>query len=99
MARSIMTSPTSWFIRDGQMVKRSDLPMVSCWMDLSLTEECEEAGDGGGLDGNGGFDHHWLIIGGFAHHHQLIIVPEMVSDCRDGFDRLVENCAERSDHQ
>ena len=73
--------------------------MVSCWMDLSLTEECEEAGDGGGLDGNGGFDHHWLIIGGFAHHHQLIIVPQMVSDCRDGFDRLVENCAERSDHQ
>ena len=98
MARSIMTSPTSWFIRDGQMVKRSDLPMVSCWMDLSLTEECEEAGDGGGLDGNGGFDHHWLIIGGFGHH-RLIIVPEMVSDCRDGFDRLVENCAERSDHQ
>ena len=72
--------------------------MVSCWMDLSLTEECEEAGDGGGLDGNGGFDHHWLIIGGFGHH-RLIIVPEMVSDCRDGFDRLVENCAERSDHQ
>ena len=32
--------------------------MVSCWMDLSLTEECEEAGDGGGLDGNGGFAHH-----------------------------------------
>ena len=85
MARSIMTSPTSLFIRDGQMVKRSDLPMVSCWMDLSLTEECEEAGDGGGLDGNGGFGHHWLII-----------VPGMV---RDGFDRLVENCAERSDHQ
>ena len=91
------------------MVKRSDLPMVSCWMDLSLTEECEEAGDGGGLDGNGGFDHHWLIFGGFGHnwliicgfdhHHQLIIVPGMVSDCRDGFDRLVENCAERSDHQ
>ena len=98
MARSIMTSPTSWFIRDGQMVKRSDLPMVSCWMDLSLTEECEEAGDGGGLDGNGGFDHHWMIFGGFAHHW-LIIVPKMVSDCRDGFDRLVENCAERSDHQ
>ena len=72
--------------------------MVSCWMDLSLTEECEEAGDGGGLDGNGGFGHHRLIIGGFAHH-RLIIVPEMVSDCRDGFDRLVENCAERSDHQ
>ena len=40
------------------MVKRSDLPMVSCWMDLSLTEECGEAGDGGGLDGNGGFGHH-----------------------------------------
>ena len=98
MARSIMTSPTSWFIRDGQMVKRSDLPMVSCWMDLSLTEECGEAGDGGGLDGNGGFGHHWLIIGGFGHHW-LIIVPQMVSDCRDGFDRLVENCAERSDHQ
>ena len=70
------------------MVKRSDLPMVSCWMDLSLTEECGEAGDGGGLDGNGGFG-----------HHRLIIVPQMVSDCRDGFDRLVENCAERSDHQ
>ena len=82
--------------------------MVSCWMDLSLTEECGEAGDGGGLDGNGGLGHHWLIIGGFGHHrliiggfahHWLIIVPEMVSDCRDGFDRLVENCAERSDHQ
>ena len=41
-----------------------------------------------GLDGNGGFG-----------HHRLIIVPKMVSDCRDGFDRLVENCAERSDHQ
>ena len=51
--------------------------MVSWWMDLSLTEECEEAGDGGGLDGNGGFDHHWLIICGFGHH-RLIIVPEMV---------------------
>ena len=43
-------------------------------MDLSLTEECGEAGDGGGLDGNGGFGHHRLIIGGFGHHW-LIIVP------------------------